>query len=129
MTHFRSLFDAGKYLGAWHLPAGKDSVVEIESVTGGVLESGTVKTKKPILRLRGKRLLFALNKTNAKTIARLYGQDVEQWAGKSIALYIGETRDPDGGGKCACIRIRPKRPDGSADGQIDEAATAPEVES
>ncbi len=130
MTHFRSLFDAGKYLGAWHLPTGKDAVVEIESVTGGVLEAGTVRTKKPIVKMRGKTLLLALNKTNAKTIAKLYGPDVDKWAGKLIFLYVGTTRDPStGDNNCPCIRIRPTKPSkGAGGGDIDETASAPAPE-
>jgi hypothetical protein len=126
VTHYRNLFDAGKYLGAWHLPSGKDSIVEIESVTGGVLEAGTVKTRKPLVKMRGKGLILALNKTNAKTIARLYGPDVDQWRGKLIALYVGVTRDPStGDNNCPCIRVRPSKPTGSGGGQIDESASRP----
>lgn len=127
MTHYRKLFDEGKYLGAWHLPADRDAIVEIEAVAAGVLERGQQKTRKPILRLRGKKLLFALNKTNAKTIATMYGQDIEKWSGKPIALYVGTTRDPDGGGQCACVRVRPRAPGaGTKGGEIDETATASE---
>ena len=124
MTHYRNLFDAGKYLGSWHLPRKQDAIVVIESCSGGVLENGAKKTKKPIVRMKGKTLLLALNKTNAKTIARLYGPDVEKWAGKPIALYVTTTRDPDGGGQCECIRVRPTVPGSGADGgAIDETAT------
>jgi len=129
VTHYRALFDAGKYLGAWHLPADRDAVVIIESVSGAVLEAGTVKTKKPVVRMKGKQLLFALNKTNAKTIARMYGPDVDKWAGKAIALYVGTTRDPSTGDTdCPCIRVRPKKPGKDAGGEIDESATAPQAE-
>lgn len=129
MTHYRNLFDAGKYLGAWHLPVATDAVIEIESCTGGVLENGKVKTKKPVIKMVAKTLLFALNKTNAKTIASLYGPDVDAWKGKRIALYVGETRHPDTGLMGPCVRVRPKAPGvGSKGGAIDEAATEPKAE-
>lgn len=128
MTHYRNLFDPGKYLGAWHLPTDRDAVVVIESCAGGVLEQGQRKTRKPIVKLRGKTLLLALNKTNAKTIANMYGVDVTKWAGQSIALYVGETRDPESGGKCACIRVRPTKPSkGLEGGEINEAASPAEA--
>jgi hypothetical protein len=126
VTHFRTLFDAGAYLGSWHLPQKKDAIVTIESVSGGTLGTGAAKTRKPIVTLQGKALKLALNKTNAKTIAKLYGPDIDAWVGKRIALYVGETRDPDGGGQIACIRIRPSKPTGAASGEINEAAPTPE---
>jgi hypothetical protein len=49
-----------------------------------------------------KRLV--LNKTNAKTIAKLHGNETDEWAGKKITLYpttcqaFGDTVD--------CIRIK-----------------------
>jgi hypothetical protein len=126
VTHYRTLFDAGKYLGAWHLPKGKDVTVTIENVSGGELKvAGSTKaTRKPIVKLVDKKLLWALNKTNAKSLERLYGTDVEAWAGKPVTLYVGRTRDPDGGGQCDCIRVRPGATGGT--GAIDEAATKAE---
>lgn len=129
MAHWRNLFDAGKYLGSWHLPKGKDTVVTIESVTGGVLENGKQKTKKPLVKMVGKTLILALNRTNAKTISKLYGDDVASWHGKEIALYVARTRDPDGGGECDCIRVHNVKPTAAsrdASGSVDEQAKAPE---
>jgi len=100
---------------------GKDVTVVIERVVQGELvgQQGR-KTKKPLVYFRGKSKPLALNITNIKTIASLYGSfRVEDWIGKSITLYPtttnfgSETKD--------CIRIRNKRP-GSA------AASAPEPE-
>lgn len=51
---------------------------------------------------------MVLNKTNAKTIAKLYGPEVDAWIGKRIILFpttaqaFGETVD--------CIRVRPQLP-------------------
>lgn len=51
---------------------------------------------------------LGLNITNAKTIAKLYGKEVDDWLGKRITLYpteceaFGETTD--------CIRIRERVP-------------------
>ncbi|MCA1469796.1 hypothetical protein I6F09_18040 [Bradyrhizobium sp. IC3195] len=35
--------------------------------------------------------LFSLNKTNARTLARAYGWESDNWIGKVVELYAGET--------------------------------------
>ena len=114
---------------------GKDVTVVIERVVQGELvgQQGR-KTKKPLVYFKGKSKPLALNITNIKTIASLYGSfRVEDWIGKSITLYPtttnfgSETKD--------CIRIKNKRPGagaaaapepepGSNDGYDDDAARA-----
>ncbi len=61
------------------------------------------------------------NKTNSKTIAAMYGNYVEQWAGKRITLFVATTRSPDGTGDVPCIRIRPIVPTPKA---VKEEGTA-----
>ena len=54
--------------------------------------------KKPVLYFQGKKKGMALNKTNATTIAKVYGDDTESWSGMPIILFEamvdfqGETR-------------------------------------
>ena len=112
---------------------GKDVTVIIDRVVQGELvgQQGR-KTKKPLVYFKGKSKPLALNITNIKTIASLYGSfRVEDWIGKSITLYPtttnfgSETKD--------CIRIRVRKPGaaaqheaarepGSDDGADDDAA-------
>lgn len=114
MTHYRQLYDRD-YLGAWDLPENKDVVVTIEKAVGGELTgNGGKKAKKPIISFVGKEKKFVCNVTNAKAIAGLYGNHVEKWAGKKIALYISTTRDPSTGGDTPCIRVRPQAPAASS---------------
>jgi hypothetical protein len=114
-TDYRSLYDKD-YIGAWDL-ADTDKVITITKVIGGNLTGqGGRKTKKPVVYFQGSEKGFALNSTNGKTIAGLYGNHVEGWAGKKIALYKSTTRNPDGSGDVDCIRVRPKVPDGFAGG-------------
>jgi hypothetical protein len=102
-------------LGAWDLPEGRDAVVTIESVKGGELTTvGGKKNKKPIIAFVGKEKKMVSNKTNSKTIAALYGNHVEKWVGKKIALYVSTTRDPSTGGDIPCIRVRPQTPIGKS---------------
>lgn len=108
MSHWRSMFD-NKYLGNWDLPEGRDVAVVIERVEAGTLTSQGGRTdKKPIVFFQGKEKGLALNKTNAKCIAAMYGNDTARWAGKAIALYVTQTSSPDG--LVQCIRVRPTPP-------------------
>lgn len=109
MTDYRSLYDKD-YIGAWDLK-DKDVTVTITKVIGGSLVGqGGRKSKKPIIYMRGTEKGFAVNATNGKTIAALYGNHVEEWAGKRITLYKSTTRSPSGDGDVECIRVRPKAP-------------------
>lgn len=109
-THYKSMYDKD-YLGSWELPPGRDITVTIEGVKGGELTAvGGKKNKKPIISFVGKEKKFVCNVTNAKTIAAMYGNFVEEWKGKRIALYVGQTRDPSTGGDIDCIRVRPTVP-------------------
>ena len=112
-TDYRSLFDR-EYVGAWELN-GRDVTVTIASVKAGDLTTvGGRKSKKPIIAFEGASKKMICNKTNARTIAALYGTIVEAWVGKRITLYVGQTRDPStGGGEVDCLRVRPKVPEGA----------------
>lgn len=108
MSHWRSMFDA-KYIGAWDLQVGKDSVVEIEAVAAEKLKNATGPAEtKPVLTLKGIDRGFVLNKTNARTIASLYGNDTAKWIGKKIAIYATTTQV--GPELKECIRVRPQEP-------------------
>lgn len=108
MPHWKSMVDR-EYLFAFDL-GGKDSTVEITRVIAGTLIStGGKKTKKPLLYFKGKsggefERPLALNSTNAKTIASLYGNDTDAWVGRRITMYATQTQM--GGETVDCIRIR-----------------------
>ena len=120
MTDYRAMFD-GKYLGAWNLVDAqgekRDCIVTIESVAAEkVVMEGGVSNKKPVLRFVGKELPFVCCKTNAKTIAAMYGNDTTKWVGRRITLFATTTQV--GGQEKDCIRVRPSIP------QEKEAARA-----
>lgn len=112
MTDFRSMYDK-EYIGAWDITNG-DWTITITRVQAGELHNpGTKKkTKKPVVYFKESDKGFCLNATNGKTIAGLYGVHVENWTGKRITVYKSTTRDPNGGGECECLRVRPKVPAG-----------------
>lgn len=114
MPDYRSMYDRD-YIGHFDLPGGKDMTLTIKRVVGGELTAmGGRKSKKPIVHFKEDVKPLICNKTNAKTIAAMYGNMVEGWAGQRITLFVSTTRNPDGGGEVECIRVRPKIPDGGA---------------
>lgn len=109
MPDVRTMFDKA-YLYAFDLQ-GRDVTVTIEKVTGGTLTgTGGQKAKKPVLFFKGAKKGLALNITNAKTIAAMYGGSFksEDWIGKRITLYPTTTQF--GGQTVECIRVRPQAP-------------------
>lgn len=110
MTHWRSLIDH-KYLYAADL-GGRDVNVTIESVKGGeVTGEGGRKSRKPILKFKGKEKTLVANSTNCKTIASIVGTpEVERWVGATITLFPTTTTDRETKEEMPCIRIRPKAP-------------------
>lgn len=131
MTDYRKFFDK-PYLGHWDLPDGRDVVVTIEKVEAGELHvPGKKPEKKPLITLRKTEKKMVCNATNSKTIAKMYGVNVEDWVGKAIALYK-TTTNAQGGEQVECIRVRPtapkpkKRPEEAppADGGADDEGEA-----
>jgi hypothetical protein len=106
-THWKSLTDR-EYIYAFDLD-GHDMTVTIEKVAAGVLTSAGGKTnKKPVVFFKGATKGLALNATNAKTIAAMYGNYTEKWVGQRITLFPSMTQF--GAEQMECIRIRPTVP-------------------
>lgn len=126
MPDYRTLFDK-EFLYAFHL-GGREVTVEIVRVRGGeVTGTGGKKNKKPLVYFRGKEKPLALNSTNAKTIASMYGNNTDDWIGKRVTLYPTTTNF--GGETVDCIRIRPGAPRASAKSEsFDEHRPAPQRE-
>ena len=105
MPDYRSLYDR-EYIGAWDLP--HDVTVTIERVEARKLQNKTKTNTKPVIFFAGREKGFACNKTNGKTIAAMYGNDVEKWVGKRVTLYA--TTTTFGSDTVECIRVRPMVP-------------------
>lgn len=96
------------FLEAEDLPDGRDIEVTIESVRlpgkddkgrdGRLLD-------KPIVRLAKVKKEWVLNKTNARAIRRLYGNETENWHGQPITVYR-TTCAAFGDANTPCIRVR-----------------------
>ena len=107
MPDYRTMFDRD-YISHFDLD-GKEVTVKIVSVKAGELTAnGGKKTKKPVIYFEGAERGLALNKTNSKTIAGLYGNKTEDWIGKRITMFT--TTTSFGGEVMDCIRIKPQIP-------------------
>ena len=106
-THWKTLVDP-RYIGAYALPNGDDMTVTIERVQlETVTMMGGKKEDHTIAYLAGLKPLI-LNVTNSKSIHKLYGPFIEDWAGKQITLFASTTKL--GSEMVECLRIRPNVP-------------------
>jgi len=111
LDDYRAYFDS-VCLRVWHLK-GKPRTFRVMKVTALTSEIGNGSKrevrKQPKLTLETRAgeaitLPLLLNKTNAKTIAQLYGNKPGLWAGKLITLY--PTTTEMAGDTVDCIRVR-----------------------
>lgn len=106
-THWKKLVDP-RYIGAYALPNGEDLVVTIHSVQRETITMmGGKKEDHSIMHIVGQKPMI-LNATNSKSIHKLYGPFIEDWAGKQITLFASTAKM--GGEMVECLRIRPSIP-------------------
>jgi len=100
---------------------GRDVTVTIASVELETIGKDD-KEQKLVLGLLGKTKKLVCNKTNAKTIAGLHGEETDEWVGKQIIL---SPREVEFQGKMVmAIRVSLKRP-GAAPVQASSSKKAP----
>lgn len=103
-THWKRLINPD-YLGAYSLEEGRDLTVTIEQVRRDiVVGTGGKKEECTIAHLKGQKP-WILNNTNSKSVAKLYGPYIEDWAGKLVTLYATTTKLA--GETVECLRVRP----------------------
>lgn len=102
-THWKQLVNPA-YIGAYMMN-GKDLTVKIIKVSHEVVKGDGGKEEMcMVAQLEGTKP-FIVNRTNAKTITKIYGTPyIEQWAGKYITLYPTTTKVA--GETVECLRIR-----------------------
>ena len=98
-----------KYLKGADL-RGRDVTVTIEMIEPRheLARTDNTKEAKPLMRFRGADKGLVLNKTNAKTIASIYGMEVLRWIGQPITLYSAKVSAF--GAIHDAVRVRPQRP-------------------
>lgn len=103
---------------------GQDVTVTIAKVEFEDLQlaGGVKKERKPVLSFVGKKKRFVCNKTNADSIAQMYGTTADAWVGKRITIYptttmVGKKKEP-------CIRVREVVPTTAQDAPPDPTPPA-----
>lgn len=129
--HWRQMMDS-EFVGAWDIMDeegnSRDVVVVIDRVESGEVTNEAKKTsRKPLIYFKGRKKPLVCNVTNAKTISRLYGNNVLEWPGKPVTLYVGEASV--GGEVKPAIRVRPVAPKTETRGKANGAAKPPEAPS
>lgn len=112
----------GRYLKAADLPDGKDVSVRMAGVQMELMEQS--REEKPVLRFVGKDRGLVLNRTNADSIAAIYGDDIAEWTDQPINLYV--TTTAFGGKSVPCIRIKSPRPSAPTPAPVATAPPAPQ---
>lgn len=85
--------------------------VRIDRVATEDVSGNRSEDPKPVLYFVGKDKGMVLNKTNARVIESAYGSETDDWRGKPIEIYVGETQYA--GDVVPCLRVRiPKQPTG-----------------
>lgn len=106
-THWKQLTDP-RFIGAYALPEGHDIVVTIQSVQKETITMmGGKKEDHSLMYLAGHKPMI-LNVTNQKTLEKLYGPYIEDWAGKQVTLFASTVKL--GSDMVECLRIRAKVP-------------------
>lgn len=67
---------------------------------------------KPVMTFRGIEKRLVCNKTNAKVIAKLYGDDTDEWCGQKVTLYATDVEFQ--GDVMRGIRVKSRKPTGNA---------------
>ena len=97
-----------KYVKAADLE-GRTVTLTIKTLTvEEMLNHASEKERKPVLYFERATKGLVLNRTNAMTIAALYGDESDTWPGKRISIY--PTRVKAFGQMQDCIRIREEIP-------------------
>jgi hypothetical protein len=102
--HVRELFPS-KFVTAEDL--GRQ---EHQAVIAGIRieKVGQQEEQRPVLHFQGHTKGMVLNRTNAKRIAEVFGDDTDRWMGQTITLYPSETEYA--GEVTPCVRVRVTAP-------------------
>jgi hypothetical protein len=116
-----------KYLKASDIPDGREVPVQIDAIQVEPMEQSG--DDKPVLYFIGKKKGLVLNKTNAAVLSAAFGDESDQWHGKSVLLFSAMTQY--GGRMVPCLRIKLARPPAiaappveAANAELQQAAAA-----
>jgi hypothetical protein len=107
-THWKKLTNPD-YLGAYALEQGEERTLTIKGVKQELVQGSDGKKEECIVvRFIENEKPMIMNKTNLKTIAKLYGSYIEDWAGKRITVYVEKVKAF--GDLVEALRIKAKVP-------------------
>ena len=103
MAHYKLMYPS-EYLNAADLQ-GKDVRVTIERIAlEDVPGADGTKKKKPVVYFKGAHKRLPLPKTCAKVLAGAFGNDTDEWVGKTVTVFPTECMAF--GQQVECVRIR-----------------------
>ena len=98
-----------KYMKAEDFGEGETKIFTIRNYELEEMGQGKDKQAKPVLYFREQDSKpLVLNKTNGALIGKFYGDDLDDWIGKKIALYAIEVESF--GDVVRAIRVKTKQP-------------------
>jgi hypothetical protein len=100
-----------------------DLILTIKSAAIEPVKGTNGDEDKLILRFAEEDKGLILNKTNAKSISKIHGDDTDDWVGKKVALYSTEVEF--GGETMLGIRVRLKAPKAGVASPASRASSAP----
>lgn len=87
---------------------GEDRLLEIDRVLVERIGQGPEASDKYVIYFSDEKKGLVLNKTNALVLAKLYGDDTDEWEGKRITLFPCDVQFKQE--MVSAIRIRPRVP-------------------
>ena len=106
---FRKFMDKN-FLGAWDVPEGGDLILTIDHAERQEVKNDKGTKVKLTLHFKENVRPMVCNVTNGKAIALAHGSNnVEDWAGKKIAIYVAHDV-PAFGGTTDALRVRKYAP-------------------
>ena len=97
-----------KWLTSADIPEDADLALTIKAVSEEKVGQGEAAQSKPVIYFQEVEKGMVCNKTNATTIANLYGPETDNWPGQRIALFATEVDYQ--GKQTLAIRVRLKAP-------------------
>lgn len=113
-THWKKNFNYD-YMGAYSLPEGKDVIVTIKTMKKEMVTGPNNRKEECfVCYFTDSDKPMILNRTNCKTIERLYGSPfIEDWGGKKIQLYSASVKAF--GDVTEALRVRDFKPEAKVD--------------
>ena len=108
MSHWRKLYD-DRFVGSWDFDGKETFTATIKELKLEEMRDHDGETiRKPVLYFDKAKKGMVLNKTNARTIADLYGSNTDTWTGKKIVLFA--TMCKAFGKDVECVRVKNQIP-------------------